>query len=58
MKERIGRLEVEEKTDSDHHPVVVTIQGEKEVKRRRVRGKSREWRRVWNEKDKRCFGKK
>lgn len=38
VRERIRKLEVEGRVDSDHHPLVVTIEGGKEVRRKKVRG--------------------
>lgn len=33
VKERVERLEIEEKVDSDHHPVVVWVKGRRKGKK-------------------------
>lgn len=47
MREKIIRMEIGEKVDSDHHPVEVTLIGGKE--RRRKGGGRRVWRGWWDE---------
>lgn len=55
MREKIGSMRVEDKMDSDHHPVVVWIKGE-EQRRRRGRGnRERIKKEIWNEKGREAF---
>lgn len=45
MKEKIVKMEIGEKVNSDHHPVEVTLKGgEVERRRREGRRERREWR--------------
>lgn len=38
VRERISKLEVGERIDSDHHPIVITVEGGERERRKRKRG--------------------
>lgn len=53
LRERIESMTIEDRIDSDHHPVKVKCRSE-EVKRRR-RKKEKVWRGIWDQKKKKIL---
>lgn len=57
VKERMEKMRIGDKIDSDHHPLEIWIKGEVEKKRKGT-GARRTRRGVWNEQGKRIFRQK
>lgn len=55
VREKIERLEAEGRVKSDHHPVVVWIEGKWNSRKRERREGRRQWRGVWDERGKENF---
>lgn len=55
VKERMEKMRIGDKIDSDHHPLEVWIKGEVKKKRKGTRRTRRD---VWNEQGKRIFRQK
>lgn len=51
VKERVERMKVRDKIDSDHQPVEIWIRGDKERKREERKGRTT-WKGVWDEEGK------
>jgi len=55
MREKVWNMRVEDKIDSDHHPVVVQLEGEERKGRWEGERKDRSKRGIWNEEGKEAF---
>lgn len=55
VKERIERMEVGEKVDSDNNPMIITVEGGEGGRKRGIDRKRREWRGIWDEEGIRGF---
>lgn len=54
VRDKVCRMVVGEKVDSDHHPLEVTIGGRMRERNKRGEGR-REWRGVWDEEGRERF---
>lgn len=55
VKDKVGRLVVEKKVDSDHHPLEVKKEGGRVRERNKKEERRREWRGVWDEEGREKF---
>ena len=58
IREKVERLEVGEKVDLDHHPLILWIRGSAKRKRRRKEVEKIRRRGIWNEEGRTQFGEK
>jgi len=54
-RERIVRMEVGDRIDSDHHPLIVTLKGKKDRRRGDGEGREERRRRIWTREEKEEF---
>lgn len=55
VKERVVRLEMGDRMESDHHPVIVCLKGRWDKGRKERKESGKHWREVWDERGREEF---